>query len=246
MAQGQLVLAAVTLASSIAGGLFVLLTQLLIRGKVRAEADKLKAEAEKVKAETKKLHAEIAQLATVVISTPPSASERSLPEHWSASGSAPDDYEMGSEERSDESIGFIRSRCATREFGTLMQSFIADQYRGSRLRFTAEVAVSRVTISAGIWLRIDGHRKEVLGFDNMQDRRLGGTRDWTKVEVVLDVPDDAAKVAFGILLHGEGQIQFRKLMFEQVPDSIPTTGQLVALPPLRREPLNLQLRMNPR
>jgi hypothetical protein len=44
---------------------------------------------------------------------------------------------------------------------------------------------------------------EVL--DNLQDRPLRGTTDWTEAANVLDVGEDAASVHFGVLLAGAGR-----------------------------------------
>ena len=36
-------------------------------------------------------------------------------------------------------------------------------------------------------------------FDNMQDRSIRGTTDWTRYDVVLNVPENAAMMKFGFL-----------------------------------------------
>ena len=53
-------------------------------------------------------------------------------------------------------------------FGTLMQSFKADAYRGKRIRLSAWMKTENAA-SAQMWLRLDG-TKSVLGFDNMDSR----------------------------------------------------------------------------
>ena len=54
--------------------------------------------------------------------------------------------------------------------------------------------------NAGLWMRVDANDGGVLVFDNIWDRRIGGTTDWAWHGVVLDVPDTAALVAFGVKL----------------------------------------------
>src|SRR3954454_3331869 len=44
-------------------------------------------------------------------------------------------------------------------FGTLMQTFRADQYRGKRLRLTGFVKANDVANPAGLWVRVDGTEK---------------------------------------------------------------------------------------
>jgi hypothetical protein len=41
-------------------------------------------------------------------------------------------------------------------------------------------------------------------FDNMSTRPILGTRDWTRFEVVLDIPASAIGLAFGFFLAGLG------------------------------------------
>ena len=58
---------------------------------------------------------------------------------------------------------------------------------------------------SSIWLRVDGPTS-VIAFDNMDRREVKGTTDWTRHEVILDVPQGSMRIAFGALLSGAGQI----------------------------------------
>jgi hypothetical protein len=51
-------------------------------------------------------------------------------------------------------------------------------------------------------------------FDNMGDRGISGTVDWTEVLVDVDVPAGGERVVFGPLLNGEGTAWFDDLRFE--------------------------------
>lgn len=75
-----------------------------------------------------------------------------------------------------------------------------------------------------MWLRIDGPKGEPLGFDNMQQRPIKGTTEWKKYEIVLDVPEKAKELAFGLLLTGPGQIWMADLNFETVGQETATTA----------------------
>jgi hypothetical protein len=57
---------------------------------------------------------------------------------------------------------------------------------------------------AGLWLREDGSGG-VVGFDNMGDRGLVGSRDWTPCRIVLPLDRRARSIVFGALLVGEGK-----------------------------------------
>jgi hypothetical protein len=150
------------------------------------------------------------------------------PKGWFRAGSHPKEYEMVV----DHSVthGGMASAClkcsASRAsgFGTLMQTFSADSFRGKRLRLSGYVRAKDVRDWAGLWMRVDGPKNEVLAFDNMQQRAVKGTRDWRKYEIVLDVPERADQIAFGLLLTGKGQVWMDDLKFEAVGKDVHTTG----------------------
>jgi len=156
-----------------------------------------------------------------------------LPTGWFSTGSKPQSYEMGidrSTGQNSKNSGTIKSNENTIEgFGTLMQNFSPDKYIGKRIRLTGMLKTKDVSSWAGLWLRIDTKTPiKAVVFDNMhdgkKDRSVKGTTDWTKYEIVLDVPYNASNIAFGALLGGTGQIWFDNLNFEIVTPNILTTG----------------------
>jgi hypothetical protein len=60
-----------------------------------------------------------------------------------------------------------------------------------------------------------------------------GNTEWTKYEIVLEVPETTKNIAFGALLHGTGQIWFDNLNFEVADNSVPSTKKP------KEEPTNL-------
>jgi hypothetical protein len=72
-------------------------------------------------------------------------------------------------------------------------------------------------------MRVDGDRR-ILGFDNMDNRAVRGTTDWTMYSVVLDVPENAKNIFFGILLVGKGQVWADDLSLEVVDKNVVTTN----------------------
>lgn len=112
-------------------------------------------------------------------------------------------------------------------YGHLMQSIIAEPYRGRRLQLSAMLKTQDADASA-IWMRIDKQPGTVLRFDNMLERAgrgaLRGTTDWTPCRVVLDVPEDAASIHFGFLLNRHGKAWARDFRLETVGDDIATTA----------------------
>ena len=117
-----------------------------------------------------------------------------------------------------------------------MQEFKADDYRGKRVRLSGYVRPKGISDWAGVWMRVDGppmpgtQMPEPLAFDNMQDRPIKGTGDWRQCNVVLDVPEKAQEIAFGILLTGAGEVWMDDLKFEVVGKATPTTGGMAAVP----------------
>ena len=151
------------------------------------------------------------------------------PKGWFAAGSHPKDYEMSVDPKvthagkASASIKCIAAKPGG--FGTLMQSFLPDTYRGKRVRLSGFVRSAEVNGWAGLWMRVDGPEKTTtpLAFDNMEDRAIRATTDWTKYEVVLDVPEQAQGIAFGVLLTGAGQVWFDDFKLDVVEKDVPTT-----------------------
>lgn len=152
-----------------------------------------------------------------------------IPEGWLKAGNKPKSYEMGiaiAQGQDGKNTATIRSiEKKIYGFGTLMQQCKPDKYLGKRVRMTAYVRSENVTDWAGLWFRVDqAGSQQSLSFDNMQDRAIKGTTDWTKYEIVLDVPNNASMLAYGALISGEGQIWFDQLKFEIVDESVKSTG----------------------
>lgn len=133
-----------------------------------------------------------------------------LPKGWTASGFSPGDYRMGVDRemmyRGTASGTMCSIAQKPRGFATLMQMCSAGPFRGGRLRLAAYVKTEKVTGAAQLWLRADGSRDEVLALVNMNDRPIRGTHDWNESTVALDVPSNAKRIAFGVLLNGAGQV----------------------------------------
>ena len=157
-----------------------------------------------------------------------------LPSGWDRKESKPLTYRIYIEDSAGQNHGnaaTIKSIVSkTGGFGNLMQTFAAGRYKGKRIRMTGYMKAKDVFDWAGFWLRVDDSSKnKQLTFDNMhdgyKDRSITGTTGWKKYEIVLDVPEEAAHIAFGALLTGTGQIWFEKINFDIVDKSIPTTAR---------------------
>ena len=80
----------------------------------------------------------------------------------------------------------------------------------------------------------------MVAFDNMQNRPNQGTQPWKQFDVVLDVPEDATGVFFGILLSGTGEVWMNDVSLEAVGKDVPVTTLAPQAPTLRTRPANLK------
>lgn len=166
-----------------------------------------------------------------------------LPGGWLTTGSNPEHYEMGIDDSLPKGTALIRSRDTNGTvdgFGTLMQSLVADDFRGQRIRLSAELKAENVTGAVTLWLRVDGAEGQTLAFDNMEKRTtdgvLTGTAGWKRREIVLDVPPKAESLHFGFYLRGNGTAYVRAVELGNVDDTVGVTTP--PRPPLSR-PVNL-------
>jgi len=122
-------------------------------------------------------------------------------EGWFLAGSKPNSYKTGLDKsvyKTGSSSAFLESTDKKIEgFGTLMQTCLANDYLGKRVKMTAYIKSNDVSDWAGMWLRVDSKEQgKSLSFDNMQDRPIKGSQDWTKCEIILDVPAESATFNF--------------------------------------------------
>ena len=149
--------------------------------------------------------------------------------HWIITGTAPDKYETGI----DQKVFHVGTRSAficslaeeyeEDEYATVMQQFSADRFLGKRVRFAAFVKAQDVEGWAGLWMRLDGRFSVTLKLDNMQNRPIRGTSEWNLYSCVLDVPPETEVINIGILLSGKGNVWMDNTSFQEVDHSVPVT-----------------------
>lgn len=110
-----------------------------------------------------------------------------------------------------------------------LQEVRADRYRGRRVRLAGYLKTEAADPGAGLWLRVDAAGGAVA-LDNMGDRKVAGTAGWTRCEVMLDVPADAVRLAFGVLQYGAGTVWADDLELEAVKPDVPATRNLITDP----------------
>jgi hypothetical protein len=185
------------------------------------------------------------QALSVVLSTP---ALEPVPAPWFISGTHRTNYEAGllrstsentsTSESTRHGTRVVRLRMRTGVadavgFGTLMQSISAARYVGRRVRFAAAIKTHEVSDWAGLWLRVDT-ASGTHQIDNMYDRPLSQSTEWLEADVVLDVPEQATSLHFGVLLSGSGAVDLAQPRFEAVSADVPVTAK--PSPALPEEP----------
>lgn len=90
------------------------------------------------------------------------------------------------------------------DFSTMTMALPVD-FAGTTVEWRGFLRSDSVSGFFGLWLRQDGGAG-VLAFDNMQQRQLKGTTDWTEYSITLPVHADARQLVFGVLTSGTGTV----------------------------------------
>ena len=97
----------------------------------------------------------------------------------------------------------------------LYQTFDASLYQGKRVKLSASVKTKSVVNQSGLSLAVYDGSNRALTRDNMANRPISGTVDWTKHDLVLDVPEHALKITIGAWTKGTGSIWMSQLTLEE-------------------------------
>jgi hypothetical protein len=141
-----------------------------------------------------------------------------LPSAWGIFGIHPEDYKVVL----DMSGGVGGSKCALIEakstdakgYATLIQGISPQSFLGKRVRMTGYVKTKSAQWAA-LWLKVED-KNGVKTLDNMSDRPITGTTDWTPYTCVLDVPVNCSNISFGGALKGSGAASFDNFKLEPV------------------------------
>jgi hypothetical protein len=157
-----------------------------------------------------------------------------VPFGWALAGSNPAHY-LVAVDHPDSGPGGVSASLTSRSgqadgFGTLMQQIRADGYRGKHVRFAARTKTRDVDGRATLWLRVDGPGNvEVLDNMTAPKRYLQGDNDWVENSLVLDVPEGAVAISYGVALHGNGKVWLNEVKLESVEQSVPVTTALLPI-----------------
>jgi len=159
---------------------------------------------------------------------------------WGMRGSAPLDYSvtLDREVRTNGAASaLISSLRDTRGYTTLFQTSAAGALRGKRVEFSADVRTRAATGGAYLLLRAADANGDPVAFDNMTmsfgpyrtmdrpvNRAVKGDSEWSTEHVVVDIPENAAVITYGVSLEGTGKAWIDNAHLEMVSDDVETTG----------------------
>lgn len=119
--------------------------------------------------------------------------------------------------------------------GVFLQKLDASDYLGKRVRISRLVRSKAVVGIIEVAVRFD-RAGESFRIAIAEETPLSGTMDWTKREVVVDVPADSTSMSVGLTFSGLGEVWISEVKIEAVPTSVPTTDTHSRMP---TEPQNL-------
>jgi hypothetical protein len=179
----------------------------------------------RIKKETmKNLQKTIILSLLIIVSIGFMSCNKNLPKDWFKAGNSPKNYKIGLDNsifQNGEKSAFIEStESEINGFGTLMQTCSAKEYLGKKVKLSGFIKTENISKWVGMWLRIDPIKSPSTEyFDNMRDNQIKGTTNWTKYEIILDIPTNSNSMNFGVLINGTGKVWFDNLSFEVVGNS---------------------------
>jgi erythromycin esterase len=150
-----------------------------------------------------------------------------LPKGWGGGQFGMGEYVLGLDTKTvktGKAAAFIRAD-KPGNGATLTQMVAPGEFKGKRVRLSAQVKTKGTDPGAGLWMRIDTPNG-TAGFDNMSSRMIQGDTDWASAEVVLEVHEKATGIAFGMILFGgKGTVWIDDIKLEAVGKDVKLTAE---------------------
>jgi hypothetical protein len=144
-----------------------------------------------------------------------------VPINWSFVTAQPKMYRAGYDKVANSQTPtslVIRSLNSSAEgFAGLSQKCDATPYRGQRVRISVWIKTDGVNGSAQFSFSVKDQAgaRLVQGGDG-----VGGSRYWRQYAAVVDVPEEAATLSYGMTLSGAGKAWFNDLQIDVVPNTV--------------------------
>jgi len=163
-------------------------------------------------------------------------SEVEVPLHWVLTGDSASQLQLITDRKvvwngSASAKVMPRPDAYNLSWGATVQASVVGPHRGKRVEFSAHVRTKELWGGASPWLRADDAKGVVVAFDNATSRMMRGDSSWARMSIVIDIPDDAAYLYYGLLLMGTGTAWMDQAAIEIVTKDVPVTA-----PPYARRP----------
>lgn len=100
-------------------------------------------------------------------------------------------------------------------FDGMGENFPAAEVAGKRVRYSAAIRTEGITSGAAdLWWVVDNAAGDTIAFGSLGNQAARGTTPWTRYSFEVDVPAEAAEVAFGAILQGNGTAWFDDIKVE--------------------------------
>jgi hypothetical protein len=137
------------------------------------------------------------------------------PQSWKLGATVPGEFEAGPVSGYPQSW-FVRSKVfPATGFGNLVQPIDPQPFLGKRIKLSANIRTEDI-VKAQLWLRLDDKKAGVMSADNMINRPIIGTTDWSRCECTLDVPRSTSLISAGLIITKGGQAWIKDAVIEEV------------------------------
>jgi hypothetical protein len=126
-----------------------------------------------------------------------------MPQGWSGGPPGTIFVDRDAVHNGQRSVRLERDRSSPDMFSEITKG-IAFDFTGKTIEWRGFIRTELVTEFVGLWMREDGPTGAVA-FDNMQNRQIAGTRDWTEFSITLPLQPEAKQIYFGFLMAGTGK-----------------------------------------
>jgi pimeloyl-ACP methyl ester carboxylesterase len=104
------------------------------------------------------------------------------------------------------SLSIEKNNTGTSSLYACMATQIPAMYMGKEVEVRAWIKIQDVSSFMGLMLRINDEDHNSLAFENLQKKKIKGTKDWTLYKIKLLLPKNAAVINVGPILAGTGKL----------------------------------------
>ena len=144
-----------------------------------------------------------------------------VPVNWSFATSQSQIYRTGydtvANSQTPRSVLIRSLKPSAKGFAALSQKCDATPYRGQRIRISVWIKTDGVNGAAQFHLVVNDQVGDKLAFGA---DGVGGSQYWRQYAAVVDVPEEAATLSYGMMLAGSGKAWFNDLQINAVPNTV--------------------------